>query len=109
MASIAVGEVFVSLITYVVDAVLGAEGVDCSQRGFRIYGARRVVGRNGHDSASAGRDRGAEGLEVQLAIAVGRREHRASIGHGDGHLMIEIIWDRENDLVARVEDPEDNV
>ena len=106
---VVVGEILVRLVTDMKEAVLGAQRVDRPQGRLGVDGAGRVVGRDGDDGAGARRDRGPQRREVELVVGIGRHQHRPGVGHGDRHLVVEVIRDRQNHLVPRIGDREHRV
>ena len=100
MANPVVGEILVGLVAEVVNASLGAQGVDGTQIGFGIHRTGRVVGRDGDDGAGARRDRGSQCGHVQAPVGVGGHGHRCAATHADGHFLIEIERHGQDELVA---------
>ena len=88
---------------------IAAERVDVAKRRLREDGAGRVVRRDRHHRARAGRDRGADRVDVQLIARIGRDEDRTAAGHLNGHLVVEIERHRQDDFVARLGDREHRV
>ena len=104
-----VGEIFVRFVVEMVEAAFGAEGVDGTQGGGRVDGARGIVRGNCDDRAGAWRDGGAHRVDVELVGRVCRDQYGNAVGHGDRHLVIEIIRRRQNEFVAGISEREHGV
>jgi len=99
-----VSEVFVGFVSNVIDAVLFAERVDGPKCGFRIDGSRGIVRRDGDDGPGFGSDRCGQLIGVRLMVCIGGHCHRFATGNPNGHFMIKIVGDRNDDFVAGISD-----
>jgi hypothetical protein len=97
-----VHEILVGFIVNVVEAMPAAEVVDLAQQRLRIDGAGRIVGADGDHRPRAIGDGTLNPIGLQLVTLVRGHADRAAIRHDDRHLVVEIVRQVQNDLVAGI-------
>ena len=109
VAGAGIGEVLVGLVTDVVDAAPAAQLVDAAQRFGLVDNAGGIVRGNRHHHAGAIGNGCLDGVDAQAVALVGGYHDGAGIGHGDGHLVVEVEGRHDDDLVPRVAGGHDDV
>ena len=99
---LAVGEIFVGLVSEVVERPVAAEPVDGGEVVGAVDSARGVVGRDGDDGAGVRGDGCGDGVKVELVVGISVDEHRSAVGHADCHFVVEVERRHDDDFVAGV-------
>lgn len=106
MRGLVVGKIFVGFVRDMVQAVMGTHCIDGPQGMLAVDGTRWVVWRDCYDGSSSRRYGGLDPVEVGLVTGIGWDQNGPASQHLDGHLVVEVVRDQEDNLITGVGDSE---